>query len=99
MRIIRAIIRMLLASVSFVLTVLALVAGRSRGFIEDYYLIMLNASGLGQDIILTGDETATYKHSGILGKIYKSVTSRARDALEDLIENDTARKLAETLGI
>lgn len=95
----RAIIGMLLASVGFVLTVLTLVADRTRGFMEDYHLIMLNTSGLGQDIIPTGDKTPTCKHGGILGKICESATSRAGDALEDLIGNDAAGKLAETLGI
>ena len=100
----RAIVGTLLSLVGLVLMVLALVAGRTPGFMEDYHLMMLNTSGLGQNIIPTGDKMPTpCKHGGLLGKICESTTSRAKDAitsgLEDLIENDIAGKLAESLGI
>ncbi|KAL2106397.1 hypothetical protein VUR80DRAFT_6780 [Thermomyces stellatus] len=66
---------------------------------EDYHLIMLNTSGLGQDIILAGDSMPACKRGGILGKICESATSKAGDVLEDLVEDDVAGNLAETLGI
>lgn len=95
----RAIIGVVLSSVGVVLTVLGLVAGRTPGFMEDYHLIMLNTSGLGQDIILAGDSMPACKRGGILGKICESATSKAGDVLEDLVDDDVAGNLAETLGI
>lgn len=44
-------IPLLLSAVSFVLSMLALLAGHKKGFMEDYHVMMFNTSTLGQNFI------------------------------------------------
>lgn len=44
-------IPLLLSAVSFVLTMLALLAGHKQGFMEDYHVVLFNTSTLGQNFI------------------------------------------------
>lgn len=44
-------IPLVLSAVSFVLSILALLAGYQKGFMEDYHVVMFNTSTLGQNFL------------------------------------------------
>lgn len=55
-------IPLLLSSVSFILSMLALFAGYREGFMEDYHVLMFNTSTLGQNFLenlASGDSSAS----------------------------------------
>src|SRR5688572_27692372 len=98
--------------VSFVLAILALIAGKSIGFIEDYYILMLNTSKLGKNLILIlmagGSNLLLISCGplkGPLGKLCASAIAKAGSAVDSvildlsIIENNIANKLAAKLGI
>ena len=98
-------------TVSLLLAALALSAGSRPGFLEDYHIILLNTSALGQNLIPT-PTTATNPSpascgllGGPLGRLCASVTAAVADAVgsgaADLagVEDDIADKLSEKLGI
>jgi len=98
-----------IAVVSLVLTVLALIAGMSPGFMEDYHILLLNTSTLGHIPAPTrGNDpspTSCGPFGGSLSKICASATAAVGSAvssgLAELsdIENETADKVAKKLGI
>lgn len=54
-------IPLVLSSVSFVLSMLALLAGYKKGFMEDYHVVMFNTSTLGQNFLenmVSGDSSS-----------------------------------------
>ncbi|KAF3759909.1 hypothetical protein M406DRAFT_297234 [Cryphonectria parasitica EP155] len=88
--------------VSFVLTILALLAGSHKGFMEDYHVVMVNTSTLGQNFLAN---LADGSSSGLFSSIEASATavigsveSEAASILND-IGNDVADKLSKELGI
>ncbi|KAK1778006.1 actin cortical patch SUR7/pH-response regulator pali [Copromyces sp. CBS 386.78] len=99
--------------VAFVLVLLALVAGSSKGFMESYDIVTFNTSTLGQNLIneqLSGDQSGSSADGvceklGFLSKACEDATGAVEDAKDDLlntlgdIENDIANQLAEKLGI
>lgn len=48
-----AVIPILLCAASLVLTFLCLFAGRNKGFMEDYAVLTLNTSRIGQNVLQT----------------------------------------------
>ncbi|TGO21026.1 hypothetical protein BPAE_0247g00040 [Botrytis paeoniae] len=95
--------------VTFVLGMLCLFAGNKPGFMEDYHIVTLNTSGIGQDLIPTttsgsGSTLTSLSPGGIVSSLSSLIPREPgigddiANALGDL-ENDIADKLAETLGI
>jgi len=102
-----ALFPMACAIAAFVLGMLCLFAGHKPGFMEDYDILTLNTSSLGQNLIPTptsgGSSTAT---ATSIGSFFSSLVHNATDTIEGDIENelndiagDVANKLASTLGI
>ncbi|KAM0465717.1 hypothetical protein ACHAPV_001774 [Trichoderma viride] len=99
-------IPLILSLVAFVLTNLALFAGHQQGFMEDYAVIRLNTSELGQNIFKndkssskSGDDDDD--DDSIFGKIKGKVhdlTDKGKDKLND-IAGDIIENIAEDLGI
>lgn len=92
-------IPLLFSVVSFVLTLLALLAGQTKGFMEDYSVMMFNTSTLGQNFIenlgglgggsstassSTTSATPTPTDKGILGGIGDGIGSIAASATSAL---------------
>ena len=106
---IRIVVSIPIVVVSLVLTVLALIASMSPGFIEDYYILLLNTSILGYIPALTrGNNPLLTLYSlfrGSLSKIYVSVTTVVGSAISlglmELldIKNEIANKVAKKLEI
>ncbi|THV44644.1 hypothetical protein BGAL_0601g00040 [Botrytis galanthina] len=95
--------------VTFVLGMLCLFAGNKPGFMEDYHIVTLNTSGIGQDLIPTttsgsGSTPTSLSPGGIVSSLSSLIPREPgigddiANALGDL-ENDIADKLAKTLGI
>ncbi|KAJ2903741.1 uncharacterized protein MKZ38_009393 [Zalerion maritima] len=97
---------------SLVLAVLALIAGKHPGFMEDYHIIMLNTTYLGKNLLKTptpgqGDPSPTScgPLKGALSELCASATAVAGSAVDSAISdlatvaNDAADKLADKLGI
>ncbi|KAM0146004.1 hypothetical protein ACHAQE_010965 [Botrytis cinerea] len=95
--------------VTFVLGMLCLFAGNKPGFMEDYHIVTLNTSGIGQDLIPTttsgsGSTPTSLSPGGIVSSLSSliprepGIGDAIANALGDL-ENEIADKLAETLGI
>ncbi|EAA35552.2 hypothetical protein GE21DRAFT_1833 [Neurospora crassa] len=104
----------IIASIAaFVLVLLALVAGSSKGFMESYDVVTFNTSTLGQNLVYNqlsdnqpGSEAdGVCEKLGFLSKACEDATGAVGDAKDDLvnalgdIENDIADQLAEKLGI
>jgi hypothetical protein len=100
------------AITSFVLAILALVAGKDPGFMEDYHVIMLNTTSLGKNLIQTLTSGRDHPSpiscgplKGTLGKLCVSAIVEAGSAVDSAISdlasvaNDAADKLADKLGI
>ncbi|KAM0524441.1 hypothetical protein ACHAPE_000535 [Trichoderma viride] len=99
-------IPLILSFVAFVLTNLALFAGHQQGFMEDYAVIRLNTSELGQNIFKNdksssksdddddGDESIFDK---VKGKVH-DLTDKGKDKLND-IAGDIIGDIADDLGI
>ncbi|KAJ9129839.1 hypothetical protein NKR23_g12442 [Pleurostoma richardsiae] len=96
-----------LSLISFILAILAVVAGRQPGFMEEYYVIMFNTSALGRNLVPTptaGVSASQTSGSG-LGGFFGSLVSSATAAVGALesgladIEASAADQLARKLGI
>ncbi|KAH0433235.1 SUR7 protein [Colletotrichum camelliae] len=92
-----AIVPLVLSIVAFVLSFLALFAGQKEGFMEDYDVIRLNTSGLGQNVLdvssdSSGDDGSTWD------RLVGIVRNKTSDIIND-IGNDIADRLADELGI
>ncbi|KAF3768303.1 hypothetical protein M406DRAFT_249383 [Cryphonectria parasitica EP155] len=98
--------------ISLVLTMLALIAGKSPGFMEDYHILLLNTSMLDQNLLtaqtsreLDPSPTSCESLGGTLGNLCASATAALESSVSsDLaelpsIEDDIADKLAKELGI
>ncbi|EDO00622.1 hypothetical protein SS1G_14492 [Sclerotinia sclerotiorum 1980 UF-70] len=95
--------------ITFVLGMLCIFAGSKPGFMEDYHIIALNTSGIGQDLIPTPSAGSSSTPTSISpGGIVSSISNliprepgigdNIANALGD-IGNEIADKLAEKLGI
>ncbi|KAH6607680.1 hypothetical protein Trco_003993 [Trichoderma cornu-damae] len=73
-------IPLILSFVAFVLTNLALFAGHQQGFMEDYAVIRLNASMLGQNVLRGDQESGGGSDDGDDG----SILDRVKDKVHDL---------------
>jgi hypothetical protein len=102
----------ILAAACLVLTLLALLAGKEPGFMEDYHVVFFNTSRLGQNLIPTqtsrdngASPTSCGGLGGTLGKLCASATAAVETAVShgatDLtsIGNNISDKLAAKLGI
>jgi hypothetical protein len=101
-----------IAVVTLVLTTLALAAGGKPGFMEDYHILLMNTSTLGQNLIPTiasgpSDPTPTAcgPLGGVLGKLCAGATAAVGSAVSSgvvqlsNIEDDMANKLAKEIGV
>lgn len=100
-------IPLILSFVAFVLANLALFAGHQQGFMEDYAVIRLNTSQLGQDMFKNGkshssnDDKDDDGDESIFDKLKDKVHDIKDDAKDKLgdIANDIIANIAEDLGI
>ncbi|TEA12961.1 SUR7 family protein pun1 [Colletotrichum sidae] len=93
------IVPLVLSIVAFVLSFLALFAGHKEGFMEEYDVIRLNMSTLGQNVFELGadpsdNDDAITVVEGLLG----GITDEVQDLIND-ITGDIADRLANELGI
>ncbi|KAI3339083.1 actin cortical patch SUR7/pH-response regulator pali [Ustulina deusta] len=108
----RAAVGIPIAVVTLVLTALALTAGKNPGFMEDYHILLLNTSTLGQNLIPTptsgGSDpspTSCGPLGGALGKLCAGATAAVGSAVSSglaelsSIEDDIADKLAKEIGV
>ncbi|PBP17103.1 hypothetical protein BUE80_DR011975 [Diplocarpon rosae] len=100
------------AIVGFVLSMLCLFAGSKKGYLEDYHIVTLNTSSLGQ-VLLESDSTATATSAtatatsvvGEIGAWLEGVQDNVTDAVDDVedefndLVSDVADKLSQELGI
>lgn len=92
-----AILPLVLSIVAFVLSFLALFAGHKEGFMEDYDVVRLNTSGLGQNILdVSSDQSDSDDNA--LDRIIGIVRNKTSDIING-IGNDVADRLADELGI
>ncbi len=109
---IRAVIGIPIAVLTLVLTTLALAAGGKPGFMEDYHILLMNTSTLGQNLVPTitsvpSDPTPTScgPLGGALGKLCADATAAVGSAVSSglvqlsNIEDDVANKLAKEIGV
>ncbi|ESZ93470.1 hypothetical protein SBOR_6148 [Sclerotinia borealis F-4128] len=104
-----AAIPMACSFVTFVLGMLCLFAGNKPGFMEDYHIITLNTSDVGQNLIPTSSSgsssTPTIASPVEVISSLANLIPREPGIGDDIanalggIENDIAGKLAKTLGI
>ncbi|KAF9870341.1 SUR7 protein [Colletotrichum karsti] len=92
-----AILPLVLSIVAFVLSFLALFAGHKEGFMENYDVIRLNTSGLGQNVLNIGSDQPD-NDDNPFDRIVGIVRNKTNDIIND-IGNDVADRLAEELGI
>ncbi|PBP24074.1 SUR7 protein [Diplocarpon rosae] len=100
------------AIVGFVLSMLCLFAGSKKGYLENYHIVTLNTSSLGQ-VLLESDSTATATSAtatatsvvGGMGAWLEGVQDNVTDAVDDVedefndLVSDVADKLSQELGI
>ncbi|OAQ63135.1 SUR7 protein [Pochonia chlamydosporia 170] len=90
----------ILAVVSFVLSMLALFAGHKQGFMEDYAVVRLNTSMVGHNLLdkvsdnKGGDKSD--KKGGLLGDIKGWLDDKKGDAKDKI--NDVTGKIADKLA-
>lgn len=84
----RAAVGIPIAVVTFVLTALAPTAGRKPGFLEDYHILLLNTSTLGQNLVPTPSSkgpdpshTSCGPMGGALGKLCAGATAAVGSAV------------------
>ncbi|KAH8889956.1 hypothetical protein GQ53DRAFT_868302 [Thozetella sp. PMI_491] len=108
----RAAVSIAVVLVTLTLTLLAVIAGSSPGFKEEYHILSLNTSTLGQNLIPTPisggnnpSPTSCGPLSGTLGKLCAGATAAVGSAVSSglaelsSIEDDIADKLSEEIGI
>ncbi|KAI8623443.1 actin cortical patch SUR7/pH-response regulator pali [Xylariaceae sp. FL1651] len=108
----RAAVGIPIAVVTLVLTALALTAGNNPGFMEDYHILLLNTSTLGQNLIPTptsgGSDpspTSCGPLRGALGNFCAGATAAVGSAVSSglaelsSIEDEIADKLAKEIGV
>ncbi|KAH7328129.1 actin cortical patch SUR7/pH-response regulator pali [Stachybotrys elegans] len=94
------------AIVSLVLSALCLFAGHEEGVLEDYAIIRLNTSGLGQNMFDFGsdDSAQTDNNNDNDGGFFDGITDRIGDAWDDIQEtvegglNDLTGGVADILA-
>ncbi|KAK5998392.1 hypothetical protein PT974_00771 [Cladobotryum mycophilum] len=86
------IIPLVLAFVSFILTTLALFAGHQKGFMEDYAVVRLNTSMIGQNILKNDKPKDTGKSDN-----NKSFLDDVRDKWHD-VKDDAKGKIGDIAG-
>ncbi|KAJ5051974.1 uncharacterized protein L3040_001735 [Drepanopeziza brunnea f. sp. 'multigermtubi'] len=101
------------AIVGFILSLLALLAGSEKSFMEDYHIITLNTSTLGHNVFGSDSDatptstsaSATASATSTVGRIGNfitgvtdNVTDRVEDEFNELVA-DVANNLAAELGI
>lgn len=86
-----AVLPVLLGLASFILTMLCLFAGSKKGFMEDYAVVTLNTSQLGQTL-LNDSETTT--SSNPLKNLYNEISNSIESEI-----NDGIGSLAREIGI
>ena len=85
-----ALIPALLSAAALILAFLCLFAGHKQGFMEDYSILTLNVSRLGEGLV----QGTLGQSSGVLGSLW--------DHLPDSIQNsagEAAEAVADKLGI
>lgn len=89
-------IPLVLSSIAFILSLLSLLAGYKQGFMEDYNLLTLNTSALGQQAIQniangqSPTATTTSGSGGAVGSIIASATA--------LLPSSVASEAASIIG-
>ncbi|KAL6884180.1 actin cortical patch SUR7/pH-response regulator pali [Trichoderma longibrachiatum] len=99
-------IPLIFSLVAFVLTNLALFAGHQKGFMEEYAVIRLNTSMLGQDMFQSDDSSDSSSSDDDDGdSLWDKITDKVDDIKDDVkgkisdIIGDIADDLADELGI
>lgn len=103
-------IPLVFSSIAFILALLSLLAGYKQGFMDDYNVLTLNTSALGQQAIQNiangQSPTATSSSGGAIGSIIASATallpsSAASEAASIIssLGSSVADDLANQLGI
>jgi len=98
------------AIMGFVLSMLCLLAGHKRGFMEDYHVITLNTSTLGHELIPTPTSDSDNAPTPTsIGSFFSSLAHNATEVIEGELGNlvddlneivgEVADKLAGELGI
>lgn len=108
----RTAVGILITPVTLVLTGLALTAGKNPGFMEDYHILMLNTSTLGQNLVPSPisrgggpSPTSCGPLGGVLGKLCSDVTAAIGSAVSSglaqllSVEDDIANKLTKEIGV
>ncbi|KAL1636134.1 hypothetical protein SLS58_009983 [Diplodia intermedia] len=90
----------LCAIVAVVLGFLCIFAGHKKDFMEDYHILTLNTSRIGQNI-LSESSSSSSSSSGILGLIQNATSSIADDITDELNDavNSVAESIAEDIGL
>ncbi|KAM4056733.1 SUR7/PalI family protein [Hirsutella rhossiliensis] len=93
------ILPLVLALASFVLTSLTLFAGHKQGFMEDYAIVRLNTSMIGQSILdkATGDKDQSKPKDDAFGRLKGWVDGKKNDVKEKL--NGVVGNITEHLGV
>ncbi|KAF2753226.1 hypothetical protein EJ05DRAFT_445273 [Pseudovirgaria hyperparasitica] len=87
----QALVPVICSLVAFILSFLCLFAGNKPGFMEDYSLITINTSTIGQGYV---DELLTSDSDNPLADIWNQISEPIADALDDGLESVT-----EALGL
>ncbi|KAI7296941.1 hypothetical protein KC352_g6 [Hortaea werneckii] len=89
-----AILPLALSAAALILSFLCLFAGSKKGFMEDYAVVTLNASQIGQSLFEDGDSSSSSDSDNPLSSFIDDVTSSIEDEIED-----TLTSFAKDLGL
>ncbi|OJD33838.1 sur7 protein [Diplodia corticola] len=91
----------LCAMAAVILGFLCIFAGHKKDFMEDYHILTLNTSRIGQNILSELSDSSSSSSSGLLGLIENatsSISSELTDSLNNAV-NSVAESIAEDIGL
>lgn len=86
-----AVLPILLGLASFILTMLCLFAGSKKGFMEEYAVVTLNVSQIGQNLLNASESTTS---SNPLSNLFHDITNSIEGEI-----NDGIGSLAREIGV
>ncbi|KAG9188501.1 hypothetical protein G6011_02424 [Alternaria panax] len=89
-----AILPVLCCTTALILSFLCLFAGHKKGFMEDYSLLTLNTSAIGQNLISSASSDSDSTLSSIVNLIPDSITDSVTNEINEQID-----KLRERIGV
>jgi len=89
-----AILPILCCTAALILSFLCLFAGHKKGFMEDYSLITLNTSAIGENLISTSSSSSSSTLSSLLNLIPDEITDGVTNEINEQID-----KFRERVGI